>query len=127
MENIKQIEISAIGETTGKSYSGTFKIKGILSRRDLFQADVGRRRILGPNSTDALPALQGEAYMLGMLQVRVLEAPEWWSLNANGELLEDANVIAELFESSIKASDEVLKEINKKATAALEKLSKDSK
>jgi hypothetical protein len=127
MENSKEFEISTIGKDTGKSYAGTFKVKGILNRRDNFLADAARRRIIGPSPADALPALQGEAYMLGQLQVRILEAPDWWTNNAQGELLEDSNVISEVFELAIKTADEVTKAINDQATAALEKLSKDAK
>lgn len=126
MENTKQIELSTVGEVTKKPFMGTFRVKGILNRRDLFIADAHRRRIIGVNPTDALPALQGEAYMLGQLQSRIIESPDWWAQSASGELLEDANVIAELFEMAVKASDEIQEEINGKANKTLEKITKET-
>lgn len=125
MENTKPIELTTIGAVTGKSYSGAFKAKGILTRRDQFVADSARRRIIGPNPGDALPALQGEAYMLGQLSVRIVDAPDWWISCANGELIEDGNVIAELYELALDAEKSIKAEINKAAETARERLSKD--
>ena len=125
MENTKVIELSTSGTLTGKPYVGSFKAKGVLTRRDQFLADATRRRIIGPNPGDALPALQGEAYMLGQLSVRLVEVPDWWTACANGELLEDGNVIAELYELALGAETSIKEEINKAAQTALAKLSKE--
>lgn len=125
MENIKTIELSTTGSVTGKPYVGTFRAKGILTRRDQFLADAARRRIIGPNPADALPALQGEAYMLGQLSVRLIEAPDWWVNLANGELIEDGNVIAELYEKALEAESKVKEDLNKAAEKAMSKLTKE--
>lgn len=125
MENSKVIELSTTGNVTGKPYVGSFRAKGILTRRDQFLADAARRRIIGPNPGDALPALQGEAYMLGQLSVRLVQAPDWWLAAANGELLEDGNVIAEVYELALQAENDLKKEINEAAKVALEKLTKE--
>lgn len=125
MENSKVIELSTTGSITGKSYVGSFRAKGVMTRRDQFLADAARRRIIGPNPGDALPALQGEAYMLGQLSVRIIDAPDWWRASANGELLEDGNVIAELYELSLTAENDLRKDISEAAKAALDKLTKE--
>jgi hypothetical protein len=125
MENVKVIELSTTGSITGKPYIGTFRAKGILTRRDQFLADATRRRIIGPNPSDALPALQGEAYMLGQLSVRIVEAPDWWLSLANGELIEDSNVIAQLYEKALEVEAKVKEEISSAAQEALKSLTKE--
>jgi hypothetical protein len=127
MDTIKVIEFNGIGENTGQSFNGRFKLKTILSRRDRFAADLRRREILGPQSENAMAALNGESFMLGRLFVSIIEAPSWWENSANGLDLNDGNIIAELFEECLKAEKEQLESVQEKASQALEKLSKKTK
>jgi hypothetical protein len=125
MDTIKTIELVTTGQDTGHPYSGNFEVKTVLSRRDRFAADQKRREVLGPGGDSALPTLQGEAFMIGQLWVRVVKAPDWWS-NANCGLdLKDENVTPELFELALKAESDAVKELQSKAKSSLEKLSEN--
>lgn len=125
VENERSVQLNTLGATTKRQYAGAFLVKGILNRRDQFTADANRRRIIGPNPADAMPALQGEAYMLGQLHARVLEAPEWWVAAQNGEILEDSNIISELYELALDVETAVKKDLTDAANIALDKMKKD--
>lgn len=127
MDTLKQIDFSAVGTETGSSYSGVFKVKTSLSRRDRFQADAKRREVLGPLGEGALSTLQGEAFMIGQLSVRIMQAPDWWSASANGLDLKDENVTPELFEACLEAERETAKLLQGKAKEALERLAAEKK
>lgn len=116
------IHISTVGTVTGKSYTGKFSIKTVLNRRENFLADERRRFILGGNPNSAPPALQGEAYMLGQLFVRIVEAPDWWKQSDAGLDIEDDNLIGELYKAAEGAVAEQEKVVQEEAKAALEKL-----
>jgi hypothetical protein len=103
MENefIKEIALDLRGTESGIRRHGKFKVKTLLTRRDRFQADEHRRRLVGGyNPEGALVTLQEEAYILGQLRVRVVDAPQWWIAAGWGEDLEDGNVIAKLFDEA---------------------------
>lgn len=122
METTKKFDLSSLGETTGKPFNGSFVIKTVLTRAERFEADRRRREILGTNGAEALPDLQLEAFMLGQLAVRVVEAPDWWKMSGSGQLLEDANIIAEIWKLTREKEDEAKAELKTKAEAALKTL-----
>lgn len=110
MELIAQVSFSGKGKLTGTQYDGIFQVRTCLTRREQFTADQKRREIIGPMTPEAaMPALVGEAFMLGQLSVRILEAPGWWRAADGGLDLRDANIIDELFrkvlDTELKATD----------------------
>jgi hypothetical protein len=126
METTKPFIIDDIGQRSGRSYEGKFTVKTLLSRRENFVADERRRFILGMNGTQAAPSLSGEAYMLGQLSVRIIDAPKWWTDSDNGLDLVDENIIGlvyRLMEERVKEAED---EIAGKAKGSLEKLAKSS-
>lgn len=123
MDNFDTIDLNSIGEVTGNPYVGKFKVKTLLSRRDYFTADLKRREIVGSVSPEnAMPTLVGEAYMLGQLFVRIVEAPEWWNNAGMGLDLKDSNITAELFEATTQVEKKAKDAVKEKAQAALQKL-----
>lgn len=98
METTVTFSLNLTGLETGQVYAGQFTVKTLLSKRDQFRADELRRILLGTNSEAAIPALQGDAFMMGQLAVRVVDGPDWWLKSNNGADLADGNVIASLFE-----------------------------
>lgn len=104
METSSSFSFMSTGESSKQNFTGTFKVKTILTRREMFMADQVRRDIIGPNAENAMPALNGEAFMLGQIRVRILDAPKWFIDAKYGLDLEDGNVIAEIFELCMKAS-----------------------
>jgi hypothetical protein len=119
---IKVIDINLIGNTTGQPYNGSFQVKTLLSRREQFQADARRREIIGPNGESAMPALQGEAFMLGQLSARIVKAPDWWDRSSGGIDLKDDNVISTLFEEALRAEKEAIDEVKKQAEDSLKEI-----
>jgi hypothetical protein len=124
METTAKFSVNIVGETTGKPFFGSFTVKTVLTRGDRFIADQRRRELLGPNSQDALPDLQLEAFMHGQLMVRVVESPEWWRQSDYGRNIEDANVIVELFNLVREKEDQAKEDLKKSAEEALTKISK---
>lgn len=124
METTVPFTVNIIGQRTNNPYTGKFTVKTILSRRENFLADERRRFILGMNPAGAPPALQGEAYMLGVLAVRLIEVPDWWKNSDGGLDIEDENVIGEVYKLAMMKVEEREKELQDNAAAALEKMSK---
>lgn len=124
MEKFTQFSISEKGENTGRDYSGVFKVKTILTRSDVFVSDQRRRDILGPSGETALDALKAEAFMLGQLYVRIVEAPKFWAESNFGLELEDVNVISTLFSKCIEIENERKMGLSKKADEAKQSLIK---
>lgn len=123
MEAIDTINLSVIGNTTGSSYEGSFKVKTLLTRRDQFTADLKRREIIGgTNPGEAMPALQGEAFVIGQLFVRIVDGPAWWVQSSSGLELKDSNVTDELFKIVLDAETKAKEQIRQKAKEALTKL-----
>lgn len=124
MDATTQFSISETGEYSGKNYSGTFKVKTLLTRSDMFVSDQRRRDILGPNGEQALDVLKAEAFMLGQLYVRVLDAPKFWKDSNFGLDLEDVNVITAVYTKCMEAESERLNSLKKEAEGAKQSLIK---
>lgn len=127
METTATFIVNEIGQNTGMPYEGKFVIKTILSRRDNFIADERRRMIIGMNPAGAMPSLQGEALMLSLLSVRIMESPKWWTDSDNGLDLKDENIIGVLYQLCEEKAKEYQADLAKNAKASLEKLSKKIK
>ena len=105
----KELAFNEVGETTGERYTGTFRIKRILTQREEFLADLRRRSILGPNPENAIVAIVNNAFTLGQLSVRIIEGPSWWNPNEDdvgGLDMLDMNILASLFEECMRADAE---------------------
>lgn len=125
METTVEFKINEVGDDTGNPYTGTFKVKTLLDRKDRFLADERRRAIIGSNAADALITLQEEAFILGQLSVRVVDGPRWWKDSNNGLLLEDGNVIVKLYEIALQKELERKEKIREEAKEAVKKLSSE--
>jgi len=123
MEAIDTFTLSVTGNVTGQLYDGTFKVKTLLTRREQFNADLKRREIVGGQPGDAMPTLQGEAFVLGQLFVRIVDGPGWWPQSSFGLDLRDSNVTDEMFRLALEAEQKAKESIRGKAKEALEKLS----
>lgn len=126
METTAKFSINEIGEETGKHYSGDFTVKTILERGEYFEADKVRRSILGVNGGEALPSLQGEAYMLGEMSQRIVESPDWWKDSLNGMKFQDPGVIGLIFKKINDLEKERKAAIKKEAKKALKKMAEKS-
>lgn len=125
METTKKISVNIIGTNSGNPYTGDVILKTIITREEGFIADAKRREILGPQAQDAIPDRQSEAFMLGQLFVRILEAPVWWNNTRFGRDLYDLNVIVHLWNAADEAEKARQEDVKAKATAALAEMGKD--
>ena len=119
-----QFAISEVGETTGEKFTGMFTVKRVLSKREESLADIRRRAILGPQPENSLSSVANDAYVLGQLAVRIVKAPKWWDESDGGLDLLDSNVLAKIFEETLKAEIEFRKEIAEKTGDAEKVLEK---
>ena len=106
MDTTAVFQFNVVGDTTGNPYTGKFKVKTVLSRRDSFLADERRRILIGANANSVSPSVGAEAFMLGQLFVRIVDAPAWWTQSDAGLDIEDGNVITDLFSAVVKAEEE---------------------
>lgn len=126
MEYIKGFDIDMLGTESGLQRRGKFKVKTMLSRRDRFAADENRRRLIGGfNPSEALITLQQDAFVLGQLQARIVEAPDWWIKAQNGEDLPDGNVISKIYEEALRLEEERKAALQTAATAAHREMTKE--
>jgi hypothetical protein len=124
METTVKVDFHEIGSDTGQVYEGQFVIKTLLSRRDLFMADERRRLVIGSLGESAPSMINGEAYMIGQLAVRIVDAPKWFKESDLGLELKDENIIPMLFKLCMDKEQERKDEIKKKSEESLKKLSK---
>jgi len=127
MDTTVPITIDVVGQRTGNPYTGKFLIKTILTRRENFIADERRRMIVGTNPLGVAPSLNGEAYMLGQLFVRIMDGPKWWKDSDGGLELEDENVIGELYRLVDLTVTGSVDELTKESKVAVEKLTKSAR
>lgn len=122
----KVISVNIIGNRTGRTYSGEFTVKSMMTQKDEFNADLRRRQIIGPSpdGTGPAPALQWKAFMFGQIHARTIEAPPFWEESDGGLNIQDGNVVTEVYEAVLKVEEEVEAAIKAESEKALEKLTK---
>ena len=119
--------IAMKGDTLDHEYTGTFTVRCILTKREELIADVRRRELLGPSADSASPVILNNAYVLGQLFVRIVDAPDWWKESDGGADLYDTNVIGEIYAKVLEASAAWRKKVageSDKAEEPLRKLAK---
>jgi hypothetical protein len=121
--NVTEINIEVVGESTGEKFWGVFGFKNRLSHADELRKDKLRKEYLGPNPKDSSTRAQDQAEVFSQLSVRVVKAPGWWVDSQNGLLLSDDSVIAKIFEEALSVEKKALEEIQKKAQEAKQLLS----
>jgi hypothetical protein len=114
--------ISSTGDVSGDTYKGVFKVKTRLSHRDQLNRDRIRRDLLGSNPEGVGARAASIAEIFSQLAVRIVDAPSWWTNTDNGMDLSDDNVVAEVYEASIKAEADEVERVRKKGEEAKEAL-----
>jgi hypothetical protein len=125
MSNIPSIvsfDVKAVGEESGKTLEGVFKIKTKLSVKERLAIDERRRTFLGVDAANA----SNEAYILASslayLSVRLVEWPRWWAECKNGYELEDMNVLEQVNNKAMEAVAAEYDKLTKAAEAARQEL-----
>ena len=129
METTKVMSVDVRDEETGDNYRGDFSFRCLLTRRQRMFADQVRRTILGPSpeGSDATNAVHTEAYILGQLSVRVVDAPNWWTNSDSGRDLNGYNVILAVYDAAISVEEAYKKSVNKDSVEASKKLKEKKK
>jgi len=127
-DTTETFDINIVGEESGNPYNGTFKVRTLLTRRQLALADEVRRDILGPRPGDALAQVASDAFVAGQLAVRVLDAPDWYKNGGIGGIdLPDINVLERVFAKAIESENKRKEKLNTQADKAVETLRKKMK
>lgn len=115
-------------DSRGTYWRGEFMFKPEMTRREAFQADARRRYIIGgtPTGTEPPSALQAEAYMLGILSVRITDCPTWWIDADNGLDLPDPAIVMAVYDLLIQMDEEIAQQLNEKAEEATNKVKSES-
>lgn len=130
METTKIKELSITGESTGDTYNGSFTFNVTTTLRIESASDLRRRQIIGPCPDGTPPSnlLQSKAFMIGEIDSRLIEEPDFWKNGGGGMDIPDANVTLEVYNALLEAMSEYREEISERSKVALEKLAKkDSK
>lgn len=118
------ISINLTGEVTGTHYLGDFEMKIFLTHSEDLLRDKLRKELLGKDPDSSSDRARNQAEVLSQLQVRIVKAPLFWQSSNGGLDLYDDNIIVELYEKSMKATEEAVAEIKKKAEEAKAELAK---
>lgn len=113
-----KFDINLIGSESGNPYNGSFKVRTLLTRRQLAMADEVRRDIIGKDPDNAFPKVKTDAFIAGQLAVRVLDAPKWFQDAGPGGIdLPDNNVLELILDKAIQCEadrkDKILGEAKK--------------
>jgi hypothetical protein len=122
MEKFSTFQISMVGSESQETLKGEFKVKTIITPRDILRADSTNRELLGMNPENASQAARATAFMLSQLSIRILESPSWWREAGNGVDLEDMNVINEVFSKTMDAESQRKEATNKAAEEVVQKI-----
>lgn len=121
--NIATFTVTETGEVSGRTLSGKFTVKTRLSFKEQLARDQRRRELLGPQKGDPLDEnflrAVNTATVLSELQVRITDAPSWWTSADNGLDLEDDSIVGAVYRETMKAvtdSNLALKKEADKAT-----------
>lgn len=121
-ETTSIFDVNTIGNESGNPYTGTFKVRTLLSRRQVAQADEFRRTIIGASPDGVVNAVNEDAWVSGQLFVRVLESPEWFRTSAYGIDLPDTNITRIILDKALEAEKARKDALIKAGTLAEEKL-----
>jgi hypothetical protein len=121
-------DINIIGDESGNPYTGSFKVRTLLTRRQRAAADEIRRDFIGTNPEGASKQVAIDGFVVGQLAVRVLDAPDFFkNAGVGGQNLPDFNVLEAILEKAILAEEERKSKLIKQADDATEILKKKSK
>lgn len=120
----QEFSIDKIGEVSGETFKGVFKVKIRLTHRDLLLQDQMRRDLLGPKPESASPSAVSTSMVFAKIWTHLVDAPNWWKDAGNGiELVDEAPVVA-VYDSIIKIESDAIEALKKQGDAAAEALRK---
>lgn len=100
--------------STGESFSGTFKIKAVLTNEDRFTIERVYKSFL-PDDSSSSEQIKADATVIAELNVRVLESPAWFQESRGGRAMIDMQPLYDLFVKIKEAQTEWQLEVSKLA------------
>lgn len=122
MDNEVSFSIHVIGNRTGQTWTGEFKVQKFLSHRAMLQKDQLLRKYLSGENPQITAQLELAA-ALSTCQSSLTKAPDWWNNSDSGLDLVDTNVLTEVYSQIVRVQDEAEKAVKAKAEAAAQELS----
>jgi len=110
------------GQYSGKLWTGEFRAKKRLSHLDRLRQDALRRELVGPNAGSATVQANNIAIILSELRVRLIESPEWWRNAQDGALLEDEDVLLDVYNKALKVEDDATEQLKAEAKKLVQPL-----
>ena len=123
--NSEKFSIDVIGDVTGNTWKGVFQAKIRLGKRDELRQDELRRELLGANPSGATPRAQNIAEVYSFCMAHIMDAPQWWKMNADGLDLEDDNVAGAVYDNIVRLISEADQKLKAQTEAAKAELSKE--
>lgn len=114
-------EIHVRGSVTGKTWSGKFRARPLLTFRHQMNVDKLRREFAG-TAEGAIPEVVITASVLAELAYRLTETPEWWKESQGGLDLCDPNVVEDVWKQAKKVETDHIAAIETEGKAAVEAL-----
>jgi hypothetical protein len=123
--NDRPFSIRVSGDVTGETWTGDFRAKIALTRRDIINKDRIRRELLGPTGEpDEHSRLLAIAY--SELKVRITDAPKWFWESDFAMDLEDETPMAAAYKEAMRLQNEALTAKVKEAEKASADLKKEA-
>jgi hypothetical protein len=115
----KPFSIHVEGDATGKTWTGDFRAKIRLSRRDIITRDRIRREMLGSANGSVEQHAMELATAYAELKVRITDAPPWFLENDYGLDMEDESPMANVYQKALLIeNDEIKRKIKEAETKA---------
>lgn len=124
--NDRPFTVHVTGDVTGETWSGEFRAKTALTRRDIITKDRIRREILGADGTEGADE---HARMLAVayseLRVRITDAPKWFLENDYALDLQDETPMAAVYKEAMKVQNDAVTAKIKEAEAKAIEMKKE--
>jgi len=117
--------IHVVGESTGNTWTGDFRAKTALSRRDIITRDKIRREMLGSGGGEVEQHAADLAMAYSELKIRITEAPEWFTSADYGLDMLDEAPMAAIYQKAIKIFTDETERKLKAAKAKSDELKKE--
>lgn len=121
----RPFSIHVKGDSSGESWTGDFRAKVALTRRDILNKDRIRREMLGPvGEPEEHARLLAIAY--SELKVRITDAPKWFTESDYALDLVDETPMAAVYKEAMRIQNEAVAAKVADAAKKAEELKKES-
>src|ERR1019366_469199 len=95
-EQIVTVFLDSIGDRTKTRWTGSFRIKCVLTHADRFALERMYAALLPSREREVDEEVKLRAATIAELSVRVVDGPEWWQGTRGGQLMTDKDPLYDL-------------------------------